>query len=223
MDILDQEADEDEVLREGHHAIERPPSLEANKDLIAKEKQYRAVLEQARESDAHVRTKWEEWEDSIVQLTWSEVSLAHRVCRGDDQLLGSVQADLERSVPSSTVSWGERSGSIDPTRVHARALRALLEQLDDLSKTRAEIVARVDRLASSDDITQRIAKAASAMEQWVNVQPAMFEDVLDEELCKYDKYRVQLEENGQKQDEILDTVKVHLFASVVHIDMVMNG
>ncbi|KAH9903052.1 BRO1-domain-containing protein [Cubamyces lactineus] len=188
MDILDQEADEDEILREGRHVIERPPSLEANKDLIAKEKQYRAVLEQARESDAHVRTKWEEWEDSIVQLTWSE-------------------ADLERSVPSSTVSWGERSGSMDPTRAHARALRALLEQLDDLSKTRAEIVAKVDRLASSDDITQRISKAASAMEQWVNVQPAMFEDVLDDELCKYDKYRVQLEENGQKQDEMLDAVK----------------
>ncbi|KAI0331883.1 BRO1-domain-containing protein [Cubamyces sp. BRFM 1775] len=188
MDILDQEADEDEILREGDHAIERLPSLEANKDLIAKEKQYRTVLEQARESDAHVRTKWEEWEDSIVQLTWPE-------------------ADLERSVPSSTVSWGERSGSMDPTRVHARALRTLLEQLDDLSKTRAEIVARVDRLASSDDITQRIAKAASAMEQWVNVQPAMFEDLLDEELCKYDKYRVQLEENGQKQVEVLDAVK----------------
>ncbi|KAI0359835.1 BRO1-domain-containing protein [Trametes cingulata] len=191
MDILDQEADEDETLREGSRPIpDRLPSLEANRDLVAKQQQYRTVLDQARESDALVRQKWEEWEESITQLTWPE-------------------AELEKLIPSSTVSFSQRTASSapDPTATHARALRTVLERLEDLSKARAGIVGRVDRQASSDDITPRIAKAASAMEQWVNVQPAMFEDILDEEMCKYDKYRVQLEENGAKQDELLQSLR----------------
>ncbi|OJT11438.1 pH-response regulator protein palA/RIM20 [Trametes pubescens] len=191
MDILDQEADEDEALRDSAGAItERAPSLEANRDLVAKEQQYRTVLEQATESDALVRKKWEEWEDSIAQLTWPE-------------------DELELSIPSSTVDLARRVGATgtDPTRTHARALRTLLEQLEDLSKARAELVARVDRMTASDDITQRVARAASAMEQWVNVQPAMFEDILDEELSKYDRFRVQLEDNGQKQEAFLQSLQ----------------
>ncbi|KAI0649086.1 BRO1-domain-containing protein [Trametes meyenii] len=190
MDVLDQEVDEDETLRENRPGLERLPSLEANRELITKEQQYRKVLEQAQDSDSLVRKKWEEWEDSITQLTWPE-------------------DELELSIPSSTVAYSQRAGTTiaDPTRAHARALRTLLERLEDLSKSRVEIVARVDRLAGSDDITQRVSKAATAMEQWVNVQPAMFEDILDEELSKYDKFRVQLEENGEKQEELLRSVK----------------
>ncbi|KAI0671768.1 BRO1-domain-containing protein [Trametes maxima] len=190
MDVLDQEVDEDETLRENRPGLERPPSLEANRELITREQQYRKVLEQAQDSDSLVRTKWEEWEDSITQLTWPE-------------------EELELSIPSSTAAYSHHAGTTmaDPTRAHARALRTLLERLEDLSKSRVEIVARVDRLAGSDDITQRVSKAATAMEQWVNVQPAMFEDILDEELSKYDKFRVQLEENGEKQEELLRSVK----------------
>lgn len=81
MDILDQEADEDEALRDSAGAIpERAPSLEANRDLVAKEQQYRTVLEQATDSDALVRKKWEEWEDSVTQLTWPEVRRAPEPC-----------------------------------------------------------------------------------------------------------------------------------------------
>ena len=84
----------------------------------------------------------------------------------------------------------------------------LLEKLDDLAKAREDLAARVSRLADSDDITSRILKAASGMEQWVNVQPAMFEDILDEELSKFDKFRRQLEDDAQKQGELLEAVRV---------------
>ncbi len=119
------------------------------------------------------------------------------------------------SIPSSTVDLARRVGATgtDPTRTHARALRTLLEQLEDLSKARAELVARVDRMTASDDITQRVARAASAMEQWVNVQPAMFEDILDEELSKYDRFRVQLEDNGQKQEAFLQSLQARARSS----------
>ncbi|KAI0749790.1 pH-response regulator [Daedaleopsis nitida] len=189
LDVLDQEADEDEEFRESHPETDRLPSPDANKELTEKAERYRAILQQAGESDELVRQKWEQWEDNIAQLTWSE-------------------SELESSIPSSTVSPISRtaSGGIDPTRAHARALRVLLEKLDDLTKSREELVSRVHRAASDDDVTPRILRAASAMEQWVNVQPAMFEDILDEELSKFDKFRVQLENDEKKQTELLHVV-----------------
>ena len=121
-----------------------------------------------------------------------------------------LQADLEYSIPSSTGAPAHHtsSGGVDASRSHARSLRVLLEKLDDLMNARAELVAKVNRLTTADDITPRVLKAASAMEQWVNVQPAMFEDILDEELSKFDKFRRQLEDDAQKQGELLEAVRV---------------
>ncbi len=73
MEILDQEAEEDEAFRDSHPVSERPPSYLANTDLVGKEQRYRAVLQQARDSDELVRRKFEEWEENINQMTWSEV------------------------------------------------------------------------------------------------------------------------------------------------------
>lgn len=74
MDILDQEADEDEAFRESHPDLDRPASYEANRDLIVKEQRFRTVLQQACDSDEVVRQKWDEWGENITQLTWPEVS-----------------------------------------------------------------------------------------------------------------------------------------------------
>ena len=213
MDILDQEADEDESFRISYPLAERLRSHEANHELIEKAEKYRAILQQAGDSDELVRQKWEEWEDNIAQLTWPEVSWVLRyTCNAVDDAHTLEQAILEASIPSSTVPYNQRAEatSADPTRTHARAIRALLENLDDMIRSRADLVARANRLAASDDITPRILKAASGMEQWVNVQPAMFEDILDQELSKYDKFRVQLEEDEVKQQDLLKAVQVRM-------------
>jgi programmed cell death 6-interacting protein len=79
MDILDNEASEDEAARKTKR-INRLPSHEANLELVEKERKYRAILDQAAESDELVRKKWDEWEACIVELTWEEVwSLLSRV------------------------------------------------------------------------------------------------------------------------------------------------
>ena len=211
MDILDQEADEDESFRNSYPLAARLRSHEANHELIEKAEKYRAILQQAGDSDELVRQKWEEWEDNIAQLTWPEVSWVLRyTCNAVDDAHTLEQAELEASIPSSTVPYNQRAEatSADPTRMHARAIRALLENLDDMIRSRADLVARANRLAASEDITPRILKAASGMEQWVNVQPAMFEDILDQELSKYDKFRVQLEEDEVKQQDLLKAVQV---------------
>lgn len=74
MDILDQEASEDESTRQSM-PLDRPLSHEANVHLVDKERRYRAILEQAATSDETVQTKWDQWERNITELTWDEVCL----------------------------------------------------------------------------------------------------------------------------------------------------
>lgn len=72
MDLLDQEAEEDESFR-ADHSINRLPSHEVNEELTGKGQRYGQVLDQAADSDQLVRQKWDEWENNIVELTWDEV------------------------------------------------------------------------------------------------------------------------------------------------------
>ena len=74
MDILDNEASEDESARSSK-PLERPPSHIANRELTSKGEQYRRILAEASDSDEHVRQKWDQWEIDIRELTWDEVGL----------------------------------------------------------------------------------------------------------------------------------------------------
>lgn len=73
MDILDQEAEEDEAFRK-EGPFDRLSSQEANRELAVKGERYRDILTHAAESDAVVREGWEEWENNILELTWDEVT-----------------------------------------------------------------------------------------------------------------------------------------------------
>ncbi|KAI0049741.1 pH-response regulator [Auriscalpium vulgare] len=191
MDILDEEASEDERHREGGLS-QRLPSHQANEELTAKAERYRSILEQAAESDAVVRQRWDEWEKNIVELTWDE-------------------AALEASVPSSTSSGAQSGRSAAPSTLpHARALRVLLEQLDDLAREREQLSHRAQRLADADDIEPRIRREASGVERWADVQPSIFEDTLDEEIAKYDKFRNDIQQGGEKQGELLGMLKARM-------------
>lgn len=114
-------------------------------------------------------------------------------------------------MPSSTVVWSSpRRPMIGETQTHARALRVLLEQLDDLVRERSQLVSRAQRLADADDISTRIVKEAAGLERWAEVQPSMFEDTLDQELAKYDKFRRDIEDSGVKQTDLLENIKESL-------------
>ncbi len=84
----------------------------------------------------------------------------------------------------------------------------LLESLDTVHADRAQIVRRVESLAEADDIRPHILKAATKLQSLEEMQPAMFENVLDEELAKYDKYCQLLADNAQKQEDILSSIEV---------------
>jgi late p6Gag/p9Gag-like protein len=91
-----------------------------------------------------------------------------------------------------------------------------LEQLDDLVRERSQLVSRAERLVDADDISPRIVKEAAGLERWAEVQPSLFEDTLDQELAKYDKFRHDIEEGSVRQAELLDNVKGSLLSAGVH-------
>jgi programmed cell death 6-interacting protein len=186
MDILDNEASEDENARM-ECDLQRPPSHIANKTFIDKGCRYREILEQAKASDALVRSKWEEWEQNIIELTTDE-------------------ATLEASVPSSANQTHTAHGA--QTEKHARSLRKLLESAEEGRRNRAQLVDRAKRLAEADDITKLISRKATAFEQFADVQPFMFEDVSDKELKKYDRFIANLQEAEEIQNALLEQIRV---------------
>ncbi|KAF9532602.1 BRO1-like domain-containing protein [Crepidotus variabilis] len=188
LDILDNEASEDEAARKSL-PIDRLKSHEANVELTEKSKRYQSILTQASESDEHVRQKWDEWESRITELTMDE-------------------ANLEASVPSSTaLSSARPTPQGRQTRDHARALRAKLEELDALHREAGQLVRRARSRAASDDIQPRILKAASGFERLTTVTPEMFEDVLDDELAKFDTFLIEIREMKKRQTGLLEEIR----------------
>lgn len=187
MDILDSEASEDEAARR-EMPMNRPPSHEANQELVTKQQRYRTILTQAAESDELVRRKWEEWEDQISELT-----------RDNDE--------LEALVPSSTVSMTGKAVSTSQTQIHARTLRGLLESLDDIRRTRDDLVIRARRRVESDDIRPKVLAAAANLKHGIEMSAVTFEEVSDNELAKYDKFIQGLTEGRKKQEEIISSIK----------------
>lgn len=121
---------------------------------------------------------------------------------------------MENLVPSSTVSTvGKKKAASGQAQVHARALRGLLESLDDIRHNRGELVSRAQRRGEVDDIKPRIVIAAGRFERDTEITPAMFTDVSDEELAKYDRFIQGLVEGQKKQEGLLEAIKVCLNTS----------
>lgn len=114
-------------------------------------------------------------------------------------------------MPSSTISTiGKTQASGSQTLVHARALRGLLESLDDVRHSRGELVSRAQRRGEVDDIKPRIITATGKFSRDAEITPAMFTDVSDEELAKYDRFIQGLVEGQKKQEGLLEAIKVRL-------------
>ncbi|KAG8912768.1 pH-response regulator protein palA/rim20 [Tulasnella sp. 417] len=185
--ILEAESQQDAMFQltfSNDPNISRDPSNLANHALLQDTLKFQQAFMTATESDIQIRDAWLRWRETI-------------------DLLAGPEAEIESAVPSSS-STRSASSTILP---HARELRRLLEELDDLKSSRAGIVDAARHMAAMDDIRRRIELEASAMERWVEVKPAMFEDTISSELEKYDKYHSQLEEGGRKQAALLKKIE----------------
>ena len=117
-------------------------------------------------------------------------------------------------MPKSTAPVGvvnSRSGNArqhSETRLQARALRQSLEELDQLKAAREAIISRAKRLAAKDDIKPNVMRKANTFDGWTQIGPEVFEDVVNESLLKYDKFKDDLEENAVAQEGILARIEV---------------
>ena len=120
-----------------------------------------------------------------------------------------VQDELEFLVPSSTISIGGKGTTASSqTQLHARTLRGLLESLDEMKYDRSQLVAKAQRLADLDNIKAAIIAGTSNIERCAELTPAMFADVSDGELAKYDGFIQGLAEGKKKQEGLLESIKV---------------
>ena len=111
-------------------------------------------------------------------------------------------------MPSTTTSK-RRTTEAALTQRYARNLRVLLERLDTIHAERAQIVRRAENRAQDDDIRERIQKAASTTKNnLADMPPAMFENILEEELEKYDQFYEMLKDTEQEQEDILSAIEV---------------
>lgn len=110
--------------------------------------------------------------------------------------------------PTSTNSPSSHSPLSTATRSHARILRGHLESLEELRRKRQHTLIRVQNMASTDDISDRIKLVALGLERWTQVKAEMFEDVMGEELDKYEAYREEISTSKEAQEELLQKIEV---------------
>jgi programmed cell death 6-interacting protein len=63
----------------------------------------------------------------------------------------------------------------------------------------------------ADDITDRIMKTAVGFERWTVVTPSMFQDVMDDEMRKYDKFIQEMKDSETNQQTLLEQITVRIF------------
>ncbi|KAG8835885.1 pH-response regulator protein palA/rim20 [Serendipita sp. 399] len=188
-DILDAEAEDDEMYRKrfGPKWSNEPSQL-ANEDLVAKAKHFNSVLERAHDTDRTVKEKWMDWMPGI-------------------ETLASDEASLQRLPMTSPASKSPSSPLSTQTKSHVRILRGHLESLDELRRNRQHSLIRAQNLSSGDDISDRIKLVAVGFERWTQVKAEMFEDVMEEELQKYDKFKSEITATANEQKELLKKIE----------------
>jgi programmed cell death 6-interacting protein len=90
-----------------------------------------------------------------------------------------------------------------------RILRGHLESLDEIRRNRQLTLIRLQNFAGSDDISDRIKLVALGLERWTEVKAEMFEDVMTEELQRYEKYRNEIASTEVEQRDLLRKIEVN--------------
>ncbi|KZW03642.1 BRO1-domain-containing protein [Exidia glandulosa HHB12029] len=150
-------------------------------ELVQRAQVYLGHLDTAGNSDALVRAKWEEVETMVEVLAWEE-------------------SDLERAVPSST-------GPSASSTSESRALRAALDDLED-ARVRVRFIASTARsTAEADDISARVERQVRGMERWSRVTPALFGDIIDEAVGRYEEMLTAVEEGREGLKDLLQRIE----------------
>jgi hypothetical protein len=130
--------------------------------------------------------------------------------RGTSFLI-NIQTKLNRQdylndhIPSTTSS--STYSSLPPS---VRPLRSSLEELDDNISHRSRIISELRQIASNDDIRPEVLKEATKLAHGGtgDVKTEWFEEIFGRGMEKYERLRGEMEEEGRKQDELLEKIRV---------------
>ena len=196
--VLDQEAAEDRQVRQSfsEQRWTRPSSEEAGQHYRSQVEEYKRTLAQAQRSDQIVQQKLSDWEDTI------------------DVLAGGERA-LDAFIPKPSASSSKDGGA---TSSAARALRAAVEELDDIQDSRAALVAEAKALGKSDDIRPLAMREAgklaasrsspSGSGASLIVQPSHFEPLFEDEMQKYSRFVNEMKKSAAAQEAKLEQITV---------------
>ncbi len=87
-----------------------------------------------------------------------------------------------------------------------------------IHRDRTQLVGQARNLEAVDDIQPRVLKVAGGFERLAELRAEMFEDILDEELAKYDRFLSELEDLQKKQDAVLGDIKVQVLGNSLVIE-----
>ncbi|KAK4705321.1 programmed cell death 6-interacting protein, partial [Phenoliferia sp. Uapishka_3] len=193
LSVLAQEASSDDQYRAqyGTDRWTRPASAVANAHLSSRAESLSATLSAAGSSDAVVRAKFGEWENDIY-------------------LLGSDEKQLEASIPALAAPSLTSKQSSTLTD-----LRNALQVLDELRASRRRIVKDAKYAVEQDDIRPDILRKSAQLHGQGEGSGglAQFEDLFDERLGGYRRFRERMSESESRQEDALDRIKVRDFHS----------
>lgn len=189
MDLLDQEATEEEHMLQQHPEMLGmvETSTTANQHYVEQSEQFRTSLRQARRGDEEVRKKWDQWAPLINVLAGGEEALMKQIPTSGR----ATEADAE--LPAA-----------------ARALQTILEDLDDARTHRARLVNEGKRVATKDDIRSQVLEQAAKMSHGSSsgeVKPEWFEDIFEKELRKYHRLIDEMRAHCEQQERVLGTLE----------------
>lgn len=183
--ILRQEEVEDENAK---HSMSISRNDEQAILLREKAVEFEQTMIQARDSDAMVKEKMNEWKDLITVLS-----------SGYDALI--------QYIPQQT-----RVLSMDQTQSSAvRALRVELEGLDDLIDSRAALVEEVKSMSRRHDIRPAVMREAgmiaSGSQAPLIIEARHFEPLFEVEMQPFEKMQAEMYNSEQGQEERLEIIR----------------
>ncbi|KAI9307772.1 BRO1-like domain-containing protein [Cunninghamella echinulata] len=196
---LDDEHELDEELRQKFgNAWNRPPSQTLTEQLVAQGQKHRMTLVSAQRADEIVRKKLDKWAKIIDVFMLSDEELEQSIPSGYD--------DDDSDNETGDGQQNQRQGL-------SKKLRDLVMEMQDHRKIRKGIKDQAKRVSNSDDISPALLKKAAeltAKSPVIKIDPAQFEDLFVENLRKYDTFLMKVDEEDEKQGQLLkDIANIH--------------
>ncbi|WFD30257.1 pH-response regulator protein palA/rim20 [Malassezia sp. CBS 17886] len=164
------------------------------------------------QSQHELQMQWREYDSALQQAVASDAKLSGTLTEATRLLGGAAGGDARAAYAPSTSALERARRDVVP---QLRALRALLERVDDLKKERrAAVVVEMSAHCDTDDVRARLVAAAqkrhlgmaSTSASPSRVEAAALQDIVEEEMDKFQVYAARLDGTVPPQRRLLKDV-----------------